>query len=89
MKMEITIDVVDGVIPLYDKDGGKWSFVAGSRGARRMAKKNTNVLLPMFRVTPSLLRSMANTLEAAQKDGRWSALLAVRQKDNTAGLLCV
>ena len=89
MKMEITIDVMDGIVPLYDKDEGKRSFFAGKKSVRRTSKIGSNVYLPLFPVTPSLLRSMADTLEFAQKEGKWSATLVVRQKDNTAGLLCV
>jgi hypothetical protein len=89
MKMEITIDVVDGVVPLYDKDKGRRSFFAGKRCMRRTSKVGSSVHLPLFPVTPSLLRSMADTLEFAQKEGKWSVVLAVRQGDNKAGLLCV
>ena len=89
MKMEITIDVMDGIVPLYDKDEGKRSFFAGKESVRQTSKVGSSVLLPLLPVTPSLLRSMADTLEAAQKDGRWLATLVVRQKDNKAGLLCV
>ena len=89
MKMEVVIDVVDKVVPLYDKDKGKRSFFAGKKDIRQTSKVGSTVFLPMFPVTSSLLRSMANTLEFAQKEGKWSAALVVRQGDNKIGLLCV
>jgi len=86
--MQIVVDVIpDGGKTIYESTVGELVNIAMPKGRSSKKCKNGRVLVPIYNITPELLRSAAETLEYAKKQGKWSACLLV--KGEKMGLVCV
>jgi len=88
--MKIVVDDIGavGAKPLYDVSIGNVNLVATPKGDKEVvSKKKNQLMVPLFPVTPELLRSMASVMERALDEGRWSGVMTVDTKKNKVGLM--
>jgi hypothetical protein len=76
--MEISVDFNSSGIPLFDTDIGRVSIVAKPSGVERVTMTSHRYLLPLYPVTPAMLKAIGDAAIEGEKEDRYSAVLLTK-----------
>ena len=89
-KIKVVVDILEiGALPIYDKDMDSSSLIVSESETVFESVSGSRVLAPCSPITPKLLRSMAELLERADKEGKTKVVLVVSRQVDGIGLVAV
>jgi hypothetical protein len=77
--MEISLDFNASGVPLFDTDVGRISIVATPEGVICVVQKEVRYLLPLYPVTPAMLKAIGDAAMEGEEAARYSSVLMTKE----------